>query len=106
MITRIWHGYTTPENADAYESLLREDITVWIANKNIPGYHGIQLLRRDLENEVAFITVMWFDTLADVRAFAGEDYETAVVLPQAEALLSHFDSQAQHYEVRIDLKKA
>ena len=26
MISRIWHGWTTPENADAYEQLLRHEI--------------------------------------------------------------------------------
>jgi len=104
MIARIWHGYTTPENADAYENLLRGEVFDWIDGHHIPGYHGIQLYRRPLDNEVEFITLMWFDTLADVRLFAGEDYETAVVLPQAQALLAHYDARSQHYEVRIDRK--
>jgi antibiotic biosynthesis monooxygenase (ABM) superfamily enzyme len=102
MITRIWHGYTTPANADAYEDLLRHEIFAWIAGKNIPGYHGIQLYRRALAQEVEFITIMWFDSLDSVRAFAGEDYEVAVVLPQAQALLSRYDRRSQHYEVRVD----
>jgi heme-degrading monooxygenase HmoA len=106
MITRIWHGYTTLENADAYENLLRHEIFAWIAGKNITGYRGIQLYRRPLEAEIEFITLMWFDSLDAVRAFAGEDYETAVVLPQAQALLSHYDARSQHYEVRVDLKNA
>jgi len=104
MITRLWHGYTTPANADAYEDLLRHEIFAWIAGKNIPGYRGIQLYRRSLDDEVEFITLMWFDSLDAVRAFAGEDYEAAVVLPQAQALLAHYDARSQHYEVRVDLK--
>ena len=104
MISRIWHGYTTPTNADAYETLLREEIFIWIAGKNIPGYHGIQLYRREMGEEVEFITLMWFDSLNDVRQFAGEDYEVAVVLPQAQALLKRYDARSQHYEVRVDLK--
>jgi hypothetical protein len=48
--------------------------------------------------------MMWFDSIAAVRAFAGEDYEIAVVPPQARALLSRFDERSQHYEVRADLK--
>jgi antibiotic biosynthesis monooxygenase (ABM) superfamily enzyme len=102
MISRIWHGYTIPTNADAYEHLLREEIFAWIAGRSIPGYRGIQLLRRSLESEVEFITIMWFDTLESVKAFAGEDYEAAVVLPQAQALLAHYDARSQHYEVRVD----
>jgi len=104
MISRIWHGYTTPENADAYENLLRTEIFDWIDGHHIPGYRGIQLYRRPLDGEVEFITLMWFDTLADVRLFAGEDYETAVVLPQAQVLLARYDARSQHYEVRVDRK--
>jgi hypothetical protein len=102
MISRIWHGYTTRENADIYENLLREDIFVGIRGRNIPGYHGIQLLRRNLGEEVEFITEMWFDSLEAVAAFAGEDYETAVVPPKARTVLKRFDERSQHYEVRVE----
>ncbi len=102
MITRIWHGWTTPANADAYESLLKSEIFVGIEQRAIAGYRGIQLLRRELEMEVEFVTIMWFDTLDAVRAFAGEDYEVAVVPPKARALLARFDGRSQHYEVKAE----
>jgi len=104
MIGRIWHGYTTFANADAYEHLLKEEIFINIRGRNIQGFREIQLLRRELENETEFITIMWFDSLESVRIFAGEDYEAAVVLPKARALLSHFDQRSQHYEIRESLK--
>jgi antibiotic biosynthesis monooxygenase (ABM) superfamily enzyme len=104
MISRIWHGYTTPENADAYEALLKSEIFVGIKDRRIAGYQGIQLFRRNAGEEVEFITIMWFDTLDSVKAFAGEDYEAAVVLPQARALLKRFDARSQHYEVRAEMK--
>src|SRR5512133_3379756 len=100
MISRIWHGYTTPQNADAYEALLKEEIFTGIRGRNIEGFKEIQLFRREMGAEVEFITVMWFDTLEAVRIFAGEDYETAVVPPKARAILAHFDARSQHYEVR------
>jgi hypothetical protein len=103
MISRIWHGWTTPANADAYESLLRTEIIVGIENRQIAGYRGIRLLRRDLGDEVEFVTVIWFDSVDAVRDFAGDDYEVAVVPPKARALLSRFDARAQHYEVRAAL---
>ena len=103
MISRIWHGYTTAANADAYEALLKTEIFTGIGARRIPGYRGIQLFRRSLGDEVEFITVMWFESLSDVRAFAGDDYEVAVVPPKARALLVHFDERSQHYEVRADL---
>jgi heme-degrading monooxygenase HmoA len=81
MISRIWHGYTRPGNADAYEALLRDEIITGIEDRSIDGFRDIQVFRRDLADEVEFITVMWFDSLDAVRAFAGEDYETSVVPP-------------------------
>lgn len=100
MIARLWHGWTTPENADAYEELLREEIFVGIEQRGIPGYRGIQLLRRDGPGEVEFVTLMRFESLDAVRTFAGEDYEVAVVPPEARALLSRFDERSQHFEIR------
>ena len=104
MISRIWHGYTTPENANSYEELLRNEIFVGIRGRNINGFQEIQLFRRDLNNEVEFITVMWFDSIEAIRAFAGDDYEAAVVPPKARAVLSRFDERSQHYEVRERVK--
>ncbi len=100
MICRIWHGYTTQENADAYETLLRNEIFAGIQNREIKGYRGIQLLRRKLEDTVEFITIMWFESIEAVRTFAGEDYEAAVVPEKARALLLSFDERSQHYEVK------
>ena len=100
MICRIWHGWTTPANADAYEALLRSEIFQGIAERNLPGYHGIELLRRRGEEEVEFVTLMWFDSLDAVRGFAGADYEVAVVPPRARELLLRFDQRSAHYEVR------
>jgi heme-degrading monooxygenase HmoA len=100
MISRIWHGYTRPGEADAYEALLRGEIFTGIENRSIDGFQEIQLFRRDVGDEVEFITIMWFDSLDAVRAFAGEDYEASVVPPAARELLARFDERSQHYEVR------
>jgi heme-degrading monooxygenase HmoA len=100
MISRIWHGWTTPDNADTYENMLKEEIFVGIHNRNIKGFKSIQLLRRNVEKEVEFVTIMEFDSLDAVREFAGEDYEAAVVPKKARAVLSHFDAHSQHYEIR------
>ena len=104
MISRIWHGWTVPANADAYEALLKSEIFGGIGNRRTAGYRGIQLFRRNVADEVEFITVMWFDSIDAVRAFAGEDYEVAVVPPKARELLSRFDARSQHYEVRAELQ--
>jgi len=100
MISRVWHGWTTPVNADAYEQLLKHEIFEGIVGRAIPGFRNIELLRRDAGDLVEFVTIMWFDTLDAVRLFAGEDYEVAVVPPAARALLARFDARSAHYEVR------
>jgi hypothetical protein len=104
MIGRIWHGWTTPANADAYESLLKSEIFNGIQDRQIAGYRGIQLFRRNLGAEVEFVTIMWFDSIEAVQTFAGEDYEVAVVPLKARALLARFDARSQHYEVRAEMK--
>ena len=100
MIARIWHGWTSPGNAEKYETLLKKEIFVGIHKRNIRGFKSIQLLRREVAGEVEFVTIMTFDSLDAVREFAGKDYEAAVVPAKARAVLSRFDDRSQHYEIR------
>jgi heme-degrading monooxygenase HmoA len=105
MIARIWHGWTLCENANDYETLLREEIFPEIASKEVPGYLGIQMLRRSVEDdEEEFITIMWFDSWDAVKDFAGVDYELAYVPAKARLLLVRFDERSRHYEVKERLE--
>jgi heme-degrading monooxygenase HmoA len=99
MIARLWRGQTTVDNADAYENLLRTKILPGI--HSVEGYRGAYVLRRDVEAGVEFVTLTLFDSMEAVRAFAGPSYETAVVLPEAEALLARFDQASVHYEIAV-----
>lgn len=101
MITRIWRGWTTMHNAPIYQALLLNEIFPGIAARNVPGYRGISLVRRELDNEVEFATLMWFDSIDAVKAFAGDHYELAVVPPKARAVLSRFDATSAHYETLV-----
>ena len=102
MISRIWHGWTTFGNADKYEALLKEEIFVGIQKRKIRGFNGIQLLRREVGQEIECVTIMLFDSLDSIREFAGEDYEVAVVPEKARAVLFRFDERSQHFEVRAE----
>ncbi|HEX8856782.1 MAG TPA: hypothetical protein VF752_14385 [Thermoleophilaceae bacterium] len=99
MVMRYWRGWTTPDNADAYERIVSREVLPSIAARDLAGYHGAYLARRPLGEELEFATVMLFDSIADVRAFAGEDYETAYVPPQAREVLARFDKASAHYDV-------
>jgi heme-degrading monooxygenase HmoA len=103
MISRIWHGWTTHQNADKYEALLKEEIFIGIQDRHIRGFRDIQLLRRQSDQEVEFVTIMRFDSLDSVREFAGQDYELAVVPDKARTILSHFDERSQHFEVKTEI---
>ena len=102
MISRIWHGWTTPGNAQVYEKMLKEEIFVGIQDRHIAGFRSIQLLRREAGDEVEFVTIMLFESLDAVREFAGEDFEACVVPPKARAVLSRFDLRSQHYELLVE----
>src|ERR1700741_460144 len=102
MISRLWHGWTTREKADAYEKLLRDEVLPGI--HRIRGFKGAHLLRREVKDEVEFVTITLFDSLAAVKPFAGPDYEVAVVPPEARRLLSRFDARSAHYETVLRLE--
>ena len=104
MIARLWHGWTTQPNADEYETLLKSEILPGI--NRIPGFRGAELLRRESDSEVEFVTLTLFDSIEAVRAFAGEDYEVAVVSPKARKLLSRFDQRAVHYQSMLRMEPA
>ncbi len=106
MIARVWRGYASVGNADAYERFLITEFMPAVEKKRISGYRKFQLLRKDERGEVAFMTIMWFDSLEQIKAFAGEDYEKAVVHPTAEALLKTYDPHARHFELRHELNYA
>ena len=99
MLARIWHGWTSFENADTYESLLINEIFPSIKSRNIKGYRKISLLRCSLEHEVEFITLMIFDNLNAVKDFAGEEFEKSYVPQKAQEVLSRHDNFSQHYEI-------
>ncbi len=100
MINRIWRGWTSKANADAYQQLLESEIAPGITGRQIAGLSGPRVLRRDSgPDEVEFVTIMSFAAWAAVEAFAGPDPQAAVVPAAARRLLRRFDQQSAHYEV-------
>ena len=103
-IKRIWHGWTTPENADKYQSLLFDEVFPGIEAKNIPGYQSIELMRRDLPDEAEFVTIMTFDSLQNVIDFQGKNYSRCYVPNAAKQLLKRWDKVSAHYEA-VEFRK-
>jgi len=98
MIARHWRGWTKPQDADAYEALLRDTVLPHI--REVEGHRGAYVLRNDTPDESEFVVINFFESLNAVKRFAGPDYKSAVFEPEARRLLSRIEPQAQHYEVR------
>ena len=103
-VKRIWHGWTTNENAAKYQNLLHNEVFPGIEAKNIPGYQSIELMRRDHQDEVEFITIMTFDSLQNVIDFQGADYTRCYVPEAAQLVLKRWDKYSAHYEM-IEYRK-
>lgn len=99
MICRLWRGWTTKDNADAYERIVRGEVIPGIEARRIPGFRSIDLVRRERDHDVEFMTLMWSETLDSVKEFMGEHYEAAHVPANARAVLADFDQRSAHYHV-------
>ena len=93
MIVRVWHGWTSPGDADAYERFLRETLFAGL-RADVYGFRGGWALRRRSGDEEEFLVMTLFESLDAVRAFAGDDYETPVIEPEAARLLIRGDERA------------
>ena len=98
-IKRVWHGWTTKQNADKYQKILSNEVLPGIEAKNIPGYKKIEVLRIELEDEVEFVTIMTFDSLQNVKDFQGENYKKCYVPDVAQKVLKRWDQESIHYEL-------
>jgi heme-degrading monooxygenase HmoA len=100
MICRLWHGWTKPNNAEAYETYLRTELYPGLERGlGDQGYRGHHILRRVVDDEVEFVTLTWFDSLESIRGWAGDDYEAAVITETAARLLDHYQPRAAHFDL-------
>ena len=97
MIARVWRGYTTPEHADAYQSMLSPEVLPGIGT--VKGFLGSYLLRRAVATEVEFITVLLWESIDAIQAIAGPNYEKAVIPAERRQFLIRADETAAHYDV-------
>ena len=97
MIARRWRGAVRAEDGDAYVDYVRR--TGIAAYEATPGNRGAWLLRRNVGDLVEIVTFTLWDSLDDVKAFAGEDYETAVFYPEDDRFLVERDLTATHHDV-------
>jgi heme-degrading monooxygenase HmoA len=97
MIARIWRGAVRRQDADAYAGYIEDTGIVGYAET--PGNRGAWMLRRDVGDRTEFVTFTLWESIDAVKAFAGDDYETAVYYPEDERFLVERDLTCAHYEV-------
>ncbi len=97
MIARIWKGAVRREDGDAYAKYIEE--TGFASYVSTPGNRGAWMLRRDVGELTEFVTFSLWESIEAVKAFAGEDYETAVFYPEDDRFLVERDLTTSHYEV-------
>jgi heme-degrading monooxygenase HmoA len=97
VIVRMWRGWSDSNDASLYERHYQADVLPVL--RQIAGFRGAHLLRRAIDDE----TVTFFDDLDAVRAFAGEDYEAAVLANAARRLLVRFDTRVLHFDVAVQI---
>ena len=100
-VARIWHGWTTVDNADAYQEVVEGEVFPAIFARHIPGLLSAQLMRAEdvVDGEVEFTTIIWFNNLDNVTSFMGEDYRKAHMPDNARAVLKRFDAEAKHFNL-------
>ena len=97
MIARVWRGATLAENAEAYAAYLEE--TGMRGARELPGARGSLVLRRIRAGYAEFETILLFDSMDDVRGFAGDDLDAAVFFEEDDRYLVERDLECKHYEV-------
>jgi heme-degrading monooxygenase HmoA len=103
VIARIWRGWALTEKADDYQQHYEAEVAEHL--RQVPGFRGARLLRRQDGDEVMFTSITFFTSMRDVHAFAGADAELAVVAEAARRALSRWDERVVHHEVAVDLRE-
>jgi heme-degrading monooxygenase HmoA len=100
MIARLWRGSALPEKADDYVKHL--EMSVLPELREIDGFQGIQLMRKDSSEAVEFIVLTFWESMDAIHKFAGEDAESAVVALAAQPMFRKYDPRVKHFEVVLN----
>ncbi|MET8991962.1 antibiotic biosynthesis monooxygenase [Nonomuraea wenchangensis] len=103
MIARTWRGWASTATADDYQRHYESEVAEHL--QQVAGFCGARLLRHHDDEEVMFTSITFFTSMEDVRAFAGEDPEQAVVEDAARRALTRWDERVTHHEVAVDLQR-
>jgi heme-degrading monooxygenase HmoA len=95
-IARIWRGRTRPERADEYEAYLYEVGIKPLIEKAL----GVQSLREDRRDETEFVTISYWENVAAMARFTGDDPTRIHHLPRDAEFLTELPRRVQILEIR------
>ncbi|MEV0388772.1 antibiotic biosynthesis monooxygenase [Nonomuraea sp. NPDC050643] len=99
MIARVWHATATPAGAEAYRRHFTSAVLPEL--QKIDGHRGVHLLQRPVDEHIELQVVTFWTSLEAIKAFAGDDVDTAVVEPDAQAALLTYSTTVTHHDVII-----
>ena len=97
MIARVWRCTAANDKAADYIEHFNHGVLPEL--RQIDGYKGAYILRRELNDGVELTVVTLWQSMDSIRKFAGENVETAVVASGAQAVLRTFDQTVIHHEI-------
>jgi heme-degrading monooxygenase HmoA len=97
MIARVWRCTATNDKAEDYLEHFNHGVLPEL--RQIDGYKGAYILRRELDDGVELTVMTLWESMDTIRKFSGENVETAVVAPAAQAVLSTFEKTVTHHEI-------
>jgi antibiotic biosynthesis monooxygenase (ABM) superfamily enzyme len=101
LIARVWRGATLAEHGAEYAAYLED--TGMRRARDLPGARGTLVLRRERTGYAEFETILLFDSLADVAAFAGDELDLAVFFPEDDRYLVERELEVRHYDVDVHM---
>jgi len=104
LTVRTWSATASSAGAGEYSRYFAGTLLPQL--RELPGFAGAYLLRRELDRDgTAELTAHTFwDSREAIRAFAGDDITVAIVEPEAQAMLLDFDRTATHRTVVADTR--
>jgi heme-degrading monooxygenase HmoA len=97
VIARVWRGWTHAAEGDEYGRYLEE--TGMPTARSTPGNRGAYVLSRRVGDRTEFMTILLWDSLDAVKAFAGEDETQARFFPEDDRFLVERELEVRHFDV-------
>src|SRR3954451_21072095 len=102
MIARMWRGAVRVGDGDAYAAYMQRTGVAGYASTK--GTLGVWMLRRDVGELTEFVMFTLWESIDAIKAFAGDEYETAVFYPEDDRFLVERDLVATHHTVAANVR--